>query len=229
MIRQAFLSVVHPTEWDTLHLKNVPIVLQGTYRYSIIAFIPASLAPSTKGNAHDKRRPTPVERLSIRTYTLIFMGLSPPHKTLKVPILFLMVFRKEASLSGHAIINVKNDGNSAINSNTITNPIKKGSSPLVTSPMDSFDMEHAEKIFTATGGVIAPITPARHTIRPNSIAVSPMDIATGHKTGTNNTQIAVPSRKVPKKRSKTAISTQNSLGLMFRATIPDTMASDMSE
>lgn len=83
MIGQAFLSVVHPTEWDTLHLKNVPIVLQGTYRYSIIAFIPASLAPSTKGNAHDKRRPTPVEHLSIRTYTLIFMGLSPPSQNVE--------------------------------------------------------------------------------------------------------------------------------------------------
>ena len=128
-----------------------------------------------------------------------------------------------------AIIKVNMDGKRATAKSTATNPKKKGSSPLVTWAIESLEIEQAAKILTATGGVMAPITPPRQTINPNSIAVNPMAEATGHNTGTRSTQIAVPSRKVPKKRTRTAINTQNNLGLMFIEVMTPTMALDMLE
>ena len=73
-----------------------------------------------------------------------------------------------------------------------------------------FDTIAAEKIFTATGGVIVPITLDIDTIIPKWIAFTPRPAAIGHKTGTSNTQVAIPSKNVPNNKSITAIMKQKS-------------------
>ena len=97
------------------------------------------------------------------------------------------------------------------------------------SPIFSPDTVDAEKMLTATGGVIVPTTLEIHTIIPKWITSIPMLWAIGHRTGTSKTAMAVPSINVPKIRRMIATTKQNNIEFRFIATTVSTSAWEAPE
>lgn len=97
--------------------------------------------------------------------------------------------------------NVQNFSENTHMKNTNRYPAKNGNSAFAISPIESSltDLETciAEKILIATGGVMQPMTLEIHIIIPKCTTCIPILSAIGHNTGTNKTQIAEPSIKVP--------------------------------
>ena len=121
------------------------------------------------------------------------------------------------------------NGNKTINTNTNTYPTKKGICPFTISPIFNLDTDAAEKIFTATGGVIVPITFEIETIIPKWITSIPKDLAIGHNTGTINTAVAIPSKKVPKIKRTIATIIQKVVFPRFIAVIKATNSLEIPE
>ena len=113
--------------------------------------------------------------------------------------------------------------------NTATYPIRNGISAFAMSPIFSPDTVDAEKMLTATGGVIVPTTLEIHTIIPKWITSIPMLWAIGHRTGTSKTAMAVPSINVPKIRRMIATTKQNKVEFRFIATTVSTSAWEAPE
>ena len=91
--------------------------------------------------------------------------------------------------------------------------MKKGVCALAISPIGSFVTVVAANMFTATGGVMVPMTLEMQTIMPKWMMSIPIDCAMGQSTGTRRTAIAVPSMNVPNTSRMIATTTQNSVGL----------------
>lgn len=88
--------------------------------------------------------------------------------------------------------------------------MRNGISAFAISPIFRPDTVEAEKMFTATGGVMVPTTLEMHTIMPKWITSMPILWAIGQRTGTKRTAIAVPSMNVPKISRIMATTKQNS-------------------
>ena len=100
---------------------------------------------------------------------------------------------------------------------------------MATSPIFSLVTDAAEKMFTATGGVMVPTTLEMETIMPKWMMSTPRDWAMGHSTGTSSTAVAMPSRKVPKISRMMATTRQKVKALRFMLSTRFTRALEMPE